>query len=522
MQTLIHQNETLEKDIKELRKQLQELKEQSVKPKNYTRKKSIFGQRTLGRKKKGKKLDFDTGEKSDGRPAKVLQTINQVHDLVLAGNFNAANRVVYENKKKLFPPKTVKGQMKAFDLKDGFGETVLMKAVRQGKTQIVEQLLQMNLTCDVQDNEGETALMMASKYGKESLVRLLAPRANKDTKTLFTKKTALMMAAEGGFAEICAELIENGADPLIENLDGQTALDLAKDKKTHKVINKAVKRLEGGMDDDEIDEDMDSEDEEELAMLGLTQYDEFEQQKKRNFENDERMKPYLEKNEELQKEKDQLEIELQNLKTKAGPVDQWAKVKTMTQAERQQLLNADTRSKKEVNEILRFHDLILSGDDSDSIEEVEKILTGKKTKTVRDKADAFGETGLMKAARLGYEEMLDLLLEYKADYDMRDNNGYSAVMKAAEFGKSATLLKLAEAGANLNFATRRDKFTALMLAAKRGHGEVCKELIEEGADYNLLDSTGKKAVDMIRNTDAKKVFEQAVVDNPMSAFQPQI
>ena len=106
MQTLIIQNETLEKDIKELRKQLQLMKEQSVKPKNYTRKKSIFGQRTLGRKKKSK-ATFDAGEKTDGRSVKVLQIITQIHDLILADNVEMANRVVQQNQKKLFPPKTL-------------------------------------------------------------------------------------------------------------------------------------------------------------------------------------------------------------------------------------------------------------------------------------------------------------------------------------------------------------------------------------------------------------------------------
>uniref|UniRef100_A0A7S3PR11 Uncharacterized protein n=1 Tax=Aplanochytrium stocchinoi TaxID=215587 RepID=A0A7S3PR11_9STRA len=517
MQTLIHQNEVLEKEITELQKQLSDMKQQSVKPKDY-RKKSVF-QKTLGRKKKNKTAGMDKG---DGRPVKILQLITKIHDLILAENFQQAQYLIQDNKKKLFPPKEAAGPKRAFNLKDGFGETVLMKAVRSGNLTVVEKLIDMGAKTDVSDNEGETALMMAAKYGKLGMVKLLAATANKDAKTKFTKKTALMMAAEAGHAEICQELLDHGADPSLENVDGKTALDLAAgvDKKTFKAINKVLKAQEyEDLDDSDVDN---SEDEDELAMLLGGDYDEFEKAKKRTYSDDEKMKPLKEKNDELENTKRQLTIEINNLRSKRGPVDQWDKFRNLDKAERNKLLNADTRSQKEVNQILEFHDLVLAGDSSDTIVEIEKILNDKKKKSVKNKPDAFGETALMKATRQGYEDVLDILLLYNCDIDMRDNNGYSAVMKAAEFGKIGCLQKLTAAGANLDFATRKTKLTALMLAATWGHGEICKELIAEGANYDLRDSSNKKAEQMIKNEECRKIFEEAVADNPMNAPRIQI
>ena len=83
-------------------------------------------------------------------------------------------------------------------------------------------------------------------------------------------------------------------------------------------------------------------------------------------------------------------------------------------------LNSDGRSTKQLNLIARYHELVLRGDDSDAIEDVEKILTDKKTKNIKDKPDHMGETALMKAARLGYLTMLTMLLEYNCDIDLRD------------------------------------------------------------------------------------------------------
>lgn len=526
MQTVMMQNESLEKDIVELQRKIQELQNSGVmKPKTYTRKKSIF---TLGRKKK--KDAALVGVTVDKRSQKILKLITEIHEMILSGNFQRAQQLVSTNKKKLFPPKNgVPVKPKPYDLKDGFGETVLMKAVRQANREAVEQLVDFGASCDVPDNDGETPLMIASKYGQVGIVELLVSGANKDAHTKYTKKTALIMAAESGHEKVCEILLNNGADPHAEDVDGRTAMDLAKNKSVFKLIRRVMKKQgveeriqmsgaddmsdDGLMELEDMHED-NSEDEEELAELLGDEYDPFKASKKRTYSEDEEMKKLQDKNKELQDKKQQLEIVFNDAKLKRGPGDKWNEFRTLNADERKKLLDGDGRKKKEVHAIEKFHALVLLGDTGDAIDEIEKILVDKKLKVVKDKPDAYGETGLMKAARLGFDTMLDLLIQYKCDFDGRDNNGYSPAMKAAEFGRLSTLRKLVEEGANLDFATRRNKYTALMLAAQRGHADICKELINEGANYNLQDTAGNTAIDLAVQEECKKVMKKAMEENP--------
>merc|ERR1712032_1272122 len=101
------------------------------------------------------------------------------------------------------------------------------------------------------------------------MVKLLVPRANRDLKTKFTKKTALMYAAEKGHEQICQELLSNGADPTLENIEGKTASDLAANKSVFKVIQKVIKKQNQTEfeDDTLIENEIDSEDEDDLAEL---------------------------------------------------------------------------------------------------------------------------------------------------------------------------------------------------------------------------------------------------------------
>ena len=82
-----------------------------------------------------------------------------------------------------------------------------------------------------------------------------------------------------------------------------------------------------------------------------------------------------------------------------------------------------------------------------------------------DTKDEMGRTALMEAC-LGYkQDVIDLLLIAKADVNLADNNGCTALMRAAYAG-----------------------YTGLVI-----------QLLDYGADKDMEDEDGRKAIDYVRD-----------------------
>src|SRR2546421_13875 len=73
------------------------------------------------------------------------------------------------------------------------------------------------------------------------------------------------------------------------------------------------------------------------------------------------------------------------------------------------------------------------------------------------------------------------------------NFGSSALLWAAEHGREATAQRLLGEGANIQVTV---KINALFIAAKKGHSEVVKLLLETKADVSVTDYYGKTALYM--------------------------
>lgn len=142
---------------------------------------------------------------------------------------------------------------------DPDGMPGLVLAVRDGSFKVVDLLLAQNKTqIEIRTKQDESALMMAALNGHEQLVRTLIAKGADVNKTGWTplhyaatnghlnvikllldrsayidaespnKSTPLMMAALYGTVEAVTLLIKEGADILLQNELGLSALDFAK------------------------------------------------------------------------------------------------------------------------------------------------------------------------------------------------------------------------------------------------------------------------------------------------------
>jgi len=121
--------------------------------------------------------------------------------------------------------------------------------------------------------------------------------------------------------------------------------------------------------------------------------------------------------------------------------------------------------------------------------EIEWVKTFLKAGIDPNTKDNDGWTALMKAAENGHKEVVELLLKNGADVNAKDNDGWTALMKAAKNGHKEIVELLLKNGADVN-AKDNDGGTALMGAAWWGHKEIVELLLKNGADVNAKDNDG--------------------------------
>jgi len=108
------------------------------------------------------------------------------------------------------------------------------------------------------------------------------------------------------------------------------------------------------------------------------------------------------------------------------------------------------------------------------------------------------ETPFHVAAREGKVSILRFYLDnYEINIDMKMKDGWTAFNYAAFNGYTATMEYLLKMGAYIN-ETDNFKRTALHWAAKSECKEVVQKLLDNRADYTLVDIEGNTAFDIAR------------------------
>lgn len=130
------------------------------------------------------------------------------------------------------------------DAQNAEGFTALMLAAFEGHPSVVEALLQAGATVDLTNSIQRTALMFASTSDSpETVEMLLKAGANVNAKDGHEAWTPLMFAASEGHIEVVKKILEYNPDLSHRELDGETALDFAVQRKHADVIELLQARM---------------------------------------------------------------------------------------------------------------------------------------------------------------------------------------------------------------------------------------------------------------------------------------
>jgi len=124
----------------------------------------------------------------------------------------------------------------------------------------------------------------------------------------------------------------------------------------------------------------------------------------------------------------------------------------------------------------------------------EQKVSSTEQKRILDAKDDEGITALMKAAERGEIETCRLLLIEGATPDAKDDEHWNALMWAGLSGQLEICeLLIKDYGLLADYVTEKSD-TPLMKAAANGHWDVCEYFIQEGAKVNLSDQEHQTAL----------------------------
>jgi len=135
--------------------------------------------------------------------------------------------------------------------------------------------------------------------------------------------------------------------------------------------------------------------------------------------------------------------------------------------------------------------LLIEAASQGDIEKGERLLS--EGGILPDMVDEKGWTALMMAALHGHPTMVELLLSYGADVNLRNSTGGTALMMAAIQGRNDILQRLLDKGARVNLQDTKG-WTALMYAARNGHTPTVQILLSSGAEVDLKNTEGQTAL----------------------------
>lgn len=110
------------------------------------------------------------------------------------------------------------------DIRDRLGYTALALAVKEGRAQIVRELIESGADTQLAANDQIDPLMLAAGRGETEIMdTLLKNGARVDTRTAKDNRTALSFAVRNGHLDAARRLLEHGASPYLSARDMENA-----------------------------------------------------------------------------------------------------------------------------------------------------------------------------------------------------------------------------------------------------------------------------------------------------------
>ena len=127
-------------------------------------------------------------------------------------------------------------------LKNTSGIYPLILASQQGRSDVVNFLIEQDAVLNVVDHYGNNALWAAC-YAEsiDCIAALIFAGINVNHQNSASGATALIFAASSGREMVVEQLLAAGADPTLKTHDDFTALDLASTRKILNLLSKLVK-----------------------------------------------------------------------------------------------------------------------------------------------------------------------------------------------------------------------------------------------------------------------------------------
>eukprot|EP00746_Dinoflagellata_sp_MGD_P123949 gnl/MRDRNA2_/MRDRNA2_58550_c0_seq3.p1 gnl/MRDRNA2_/MRDRNA2_58550_c0~~gnl/MRDRNA2_/MRDRNA2_58550_c0_seq3.p1 ORF type:complete len:783 (+),score=133.99 gnl/MRDRNA2_/MRDRNA2_58550_c0_seq3:31-2349(+) len=121
------------------------------------------------------------------------------------------------------------------------------------------------------------------------------------------------------------------------------------------------------------------------------------------------------------------------------------------------------------------------------LESMERSIPNLKKQANKyfDKRDTNGNTPICDAAGWGRQSVIERLVEYRSDVDIKNNKGETPLIHAAAEGRREIVEWLVAAGANLSVVVEQTNCTALTMAIVKDHPEVSLYLLQMSRTLNL-------------------------------------
>ncbi|KAL6030522.1 hypothetical protein STEG23_006398, partial [Scotinomys teguina] len=135
-----------------------------------------------------------------------------------------------------------------------------------------------------------------------------------------------------------------------------------------------------------------------------------------------------------------------------------------------------------------------------------KTPCNQEVKTSGINKNAKGESQLHVASREGNLSLVKVLIESRADVNLKDNAGWTPLHEASSEGFTDVIVELLKAGANVN-CENRDGMLPLHCAAAENHLKAAEILLKHGANPNQKDQKQRTALEEADDEKMKELLK---------------